>query len=106
MAQGTYTVNEYWWPIFVVCVVTVGAVLHLRRARRIVEGWAAANDLTIVEQHPMWFRVSPWPFVGMGHQTVRYLTVRERQGLEHRCWLLIGNFWWGLTDSVKVVWES
>ena len=68
--------------------------------------WAAANGVTIVDRHWTFFRLSPWPFVGLGHQTVRYLSVRDSEGQIHRCWLLLGHFLRGLTDRVEAVWES
>ncbi len=71
-----------------------------------VSRWAAENQVTVVRKHPTWFLVGPWPLVGGGHQTVRYLTVRDAQGRERDCWLLLGHFLWGLTDQVEVVWRD
>ncbi len=71
-----------------------------------VSKWAIANGLTVLKRHRTFFRLSPWPLTGLGYQAMRYLSVRDPQGHVRRCWLLLGNFWWGLTDSVQVVWEK
>ncbi len=94
------------WPIVAFALVALYLVARLRRARRMVSRWAAANGLTIVKRHWLFFRLSPWPFVALGRQTVRYVSVRDAQGEVRRCWLLLGQFLWGLTDRVQAVWES
>ncbi len=81
-------------------------ILSLRRARRMVLRWASERSLTIVKWHRTWFRMSPWPLVAFGHQTVRYVSVRDAEGRVHRCWLLLGSFWLGLTDRIVERWEG
>ncbi len=98
--------SEYLWPVVVLVLLTAGVVLHIRRARRMVSHWAAANGVTVLKQHWVFYRLSPWPLVWFGHQTVRYLSVRDSQGQVRRVWLLLGHLLWGLTDRVQAVWES
>lgn len=70
-----------------------------------VADWAAANNLAVVERHPTWCRMGPWPLL-IGKHAVRYLTVRDVHGQDHRCWLKLGSALWGLTDQIEVRWEN
>jgi hypothetical protein len=73
----------------------------------VVTTWAQAEGYTIVREHHPWLDIGP--FVGnvLGKQVVRRLTIRDREGRERTCWLLLGDFFLGLFDErvVKVVWE-
>ena len=93
-------------PLVAIAVVCFYLIARVRRARRLVAQWAARNGSTIVKRHWVFFKLSPWPLVGLGKQTFRYLWVRDSQGRVRRCWLLLGQFLWGLTDRIEVVCES
>lgn len=100
-------VEGLWFALVIGAFAAVLGIYRTRKARQIISRWAAANDLTVVARHLMLFRLSPWPFAMVGKQAVRYVTVRGPEGLERRCWLLVGDLWWGLiADKVEVVWEN
>ena len=94
-------------PLLVVLALVCGGLIwYFRRVREFVSRWARANGVTVVAMHWAFAGRSPWPFAWLGHQTVRYLSVRDRDGHTHRVWLLLGHFFWGLTERVTAVWES
>lgn len=94
-------------PLVVVTVVTFALRRQVRKHQYLRE-WASRRGYTIVRRLPAWYRVGPFPIAAMGSkQSIHYLLIRDRDGVERRCWLKVGNWFVGhLADDVVVHWEG
>src|ERR1700752_777426 len=84
------------------------AVRRQIRKRQYVREWAARRGYAVVKRLPAWYRVSPFLLAEMGSkQSIHYLLIRDREGVERRCWLRVGDWFVGhLSDEVAVSWEG
>jgi hypothetical protein len=100
------------WENVAVAVALIGvAILAVRRQvrkRQCILEWAARRGYTIVRRLPAWYRVSPFPLAEVGSkQSIHYLALLDREGVERRCWLRIGDWVVGhFSDEVVVSWEG
>jgi hypothetical protein len=94
--------------VIIVAVIAVVAIRRQFRKRQYVREWAKRRELVILKRLPTWFRVSPFVLTAiMSKQSIHYLLIRDKEGIERRCWLKVGDWFLGhLADDVHVLWES
>ena len=95
--------------LFVVVVaIMLGSITwHFSRSRSVLEQWADEQGLEIL--HSDYRHVFRGPFfwtTGKG-QTVYFVRVRDKKGVERSGWVRCGGWFWGLmTDAAEVKWED
>jgi hypothetical protein len=97
--------------VFVITWVSAGILVVIRRQvrkRQFVREWAQRRGYTIVKRLPAWYRLSPFPLAEIASkQSIHHLLIRDKQGVERRCWLRVGDWFVGhLSDEVAVAWEG
>jgi hypothetical protein len=94
--------------VSVAIVVTVHRGLK-QRSNIILQGWADANDIQIVETKWRWNSTGPFKWWTNGrNQTVYYLKVRDRDGRKRSGWARCGSFFGGVefSNKIEVRWED
>ena len=93
------------------CVASYACVswLYRRRAKAILENWAAANGFVITKMRQPYFTV-PGPFKRWTRrpgQIICSFSVRDRVGVEQSGWALCGSSLAGVfTDKIEVTWDK
>lgn len=81
--------------VFIVVVIII--FLTLKRARRILEDWAAQNDYQILSSEVRWLRKGPFlTWRTSRNQIVYYITVRTLDGTIKNGWVDAVVFGWVL----------
>ena len=96
-------------PILVLILVPLYLYWYFARTKAMVEGWAGANRMRILESRRLWF-----PPLGMFLTTsksqviVRIRVYDETTQRIRSGWLRLGSYWWGVldADAVEVRWED
>ena len=96
----------------ILVLVMLGCVLalwgwHFSRSRKMVEQWARANGMELIEAERRFFRRGPfWWRTGKG-QAVFRVTVRNGSGQVQHSYIRVGGFFLGLlSDQVTVEWDK
>ena len=94
--------------IGVFIVVAIIFFLTLKRARRILEAWAAQNDYQILSSEVRWLRKGPFlTWRTSRNQIVYYITVRTFDGTIKNGWVRCGSFWLGtFQNKAEVRWDD
>ncbi len=96
-------------PFLVLAPITIywHAVWRPRRAREILESWAQANGLQILESEIRWFFKPPFLFIGRSKvQLIFRVTVQSADGMIRHGWALVGDWIIGLwSEQVQVKWD-
>lgn len=82
--------------------------LFMKRASSILEKWAAANGLEILDcQRPFYSGAFNW-WTTSGGQVVYSVRVRDKKGHERSGWVRCGNYWNGVlsSDKIEVKWNE
>lgn len=92
--------------VFIVVVIII--FLTLKRARRILEDWAAQNDYQILSSEVRWLRKGPFlTWRTSRNQIVYYITVRTLDGTIKNGWVRCGGFWLGtFQNKAEVRWDD
>ncbi|QOV88308.1 hypothetical protein [Humisphaera borealis] len=96
-------------PVFLlVAAVAIGTFFwQFGRSRRMLEDWAKANALQLVEARFRWFFRGPFFWTSSKGQTVYRICVRTFEGHTHAGWARCGGWFLGLlTDKVSVIWDN
>jgi hypothetical protein len=94
------------------CCFLIGLRYSNWRGERLLENWAASNDLVILEKEnrylspqfgdPLNYPITLW---GFGGRPVYLVSVKDKSGAVRRAWVACGHWFWGVSsDEVKVVW--
>jgi len=101
--------QEYSYLLIVIVIVIVAAISlswQKRRSEALIDGWAQANGLTIVDKESRTFRRGPMFWTTAKGQTVYRITVRDQSGSQQTGWIRCGGRWMGLySDKVDVRWD-
>ena len=91
------------WPILVIVLVR----WHLRRSRRIVQAWAAANGYRLLSAERRWLWFGPfWWRTGRGHAVFR-VTVSDSAGNCRGGFVRVGGWLLGMFSNRAVaVWDD
>jgi hypothetical protein len=98
---------EFFWVLLAVTIALGAFYAQDRRARGMVERWAAQNGFQVVEMRYSWLSRGPFFWTSSKEQLVYRLTVRDRYGDQHGAWVRCGSFWLGMwSDKVDVRWDD
>jgi hypothetical protein len=89
-------------------VIIVGSIAwHFSRSRSILEHWANEHGFEILHSEYRNFFRGPFFWTTARGQTVYYVRVRDRQGIERSGWVRCGGWFLGLmADKAEVRWED
>ena len=98
--------TRYGMFLVILAFCVVALIFRQKRVDTLLDSWAAANGVEIIDRTLGLFRRGPF-FFTLGHQVVYHLVVRDRIGVERGCWVRLGSFFMGLlSDKVEARWEK
>ncbi len=81
--------------------------LYYTRAGNMLRQWAEQNGYQIIHSEHRFLRRGPFFWTTSRNQAVMYVEVVDAQGYQHRGYVRLGSWWWGLwQDRVEVRWEE
>jgi hypothetical protein len=101
--------QEYSYLLILIVVlplIFLSFAWQKRRSEALINGWARANGLTIVDKESRTFLRGPMFWTTSKGQTVYRITVRDQYGSQRTGWIRCGGRWMGLhSDKVDVRWD-
>ncbi|HYF64291.1 MAG TPA: hypothetical protein VD886_15825 [Herpetosiphonaceae bacterium] len=98
------------WPLAIIVIIGIAVmsmVWQSGRSEDLIDGWARANNLTIVSKEARSFLRGPMFWSTAKGQTVYRITVSDQQGRRRDGWIRCGGRWMGLhSDHVEVRWDG
>jgi len=93
---------------FVFAILAVlGFCWHTARSGNLLDTWASANGLTILNSERRILRKGPFTLTSGKGQDVYYVTVRDQSGKEKSGYVRCGSLLVGLlSDKVEVRWDE
>jgi len=97
--------------VFVVALGVVAVIglmaWHFSRSRLVLEQWAAKQGFQILHSEYRNLFRGPFFWTTSRGQTVYYVRVRDRRGIERSGWVRCGGWFFGLmTNKAEVRWED
>lgn len=95
--------------VVVILVIVAFASLALRfsRSQSVLDQWADENGFEILHSEYRNFFRGPFFLTTSKGQTVYYVRIRDRQGVERAGWVRCGGWFLGLmSDKAEVRWED
>ncbi len=102
--------GEFLFPLALLAIVVITiVVLNWRgtRSNELIDQWARANNLQIVQKEARNFFRGPMFWTTSKSQTVYRITVVDQAGRPRSGWVRCGGIWLGLhSDKVDVRWDA
>ena len=101
--------SDFPFAIAIIVFAAFAIFMNFRRrsrAEEMIEGWATAQGLRILERQTCWFFKGPFFWTTSRSQLVYYVTVMDGAGVTRRAYVRLGGWMFGLlSDRVDVKWE-
>lgn len=93
--------------LILVPVVIFGIAWGFRRGSDLLELWANANNVRILQKEYCWFLKGPFFWSSSRNQSVYRITVEDSEGQIRTGWAKCGGWFMGLwTSQVEVRWDK
>ncbi len=93
-------------PLVLSMVIILATTLwRSSRSRQVLDSWAAKNGFQIIRRENRWCFRGPFAWSRSRCQTVYFVTVLDKDGLERSGWVRCGGWFTGLwSDAAEVRW--